>query len=201
MLEAAILPVVTISAEAAACLSPAEIHGRCDRLKTLLLKHAAFEGAGSPHLIFGNDESIVRVALDTGEGIPELQEMIHAIGKEKVFPHIGTPVDPIIVEVNQTIRRLKQDRKVILLDHLMSEMKSRMDVEQVQDALYFLSNIGEILYYGNSTDEILSRFIILSRKWLVSGTLLHSPTRLATRTRRDTAIYELAMRVLGRIIL
>ena len=166
---AAILPVVTISAEASASLSSAEIHRRCNLLQSLLMKHPAFEGVGSPHLIFGNDESIVRVALDTGEGIPELQEMIHAIGKEKVFPHIGTPVDPIIVEVNQTIRRLKEDRKVILLDHLMSEMKSRMHVEQVQDALYFLSNIGEILYYGNSTDEILSRFVILSRKWLVSA--------------------------------
>lgn len=165
---ASILPVVIVS-DACNALSQTEIERRCSMLQSLLMEHPAFKGVGAPHLIFGDHDSIVRVVLDTGEGVPELQEMIHAIGKEKVFPHIGTSVDPIIVEVNQTIRRLKKDHKVILLDHLMSEIKSRLEVEQVQDALDFLSSIGEILYYGNSTDEILSRFVILSRKWLVSA--------------------------------
>jgi len=163
----AILPVVTIPGHHD--LPQAEIQRRCSLLQVLLMNHPAFEGEGAPNLIFGDNDSIVRLCLETGQGLPKLQEMIHAIGKEKVFPHVGTPVDPVVVEVNQTIRRLKKDHKVIMLDHLMSEMKSRMHVEQVQEALYFLSNIGEVLYYGNSTDEILSRYVILSRKWLVSA--------------------------------
>jgi hypothetical protein len=165
---AAILPVVVVS-DACKSLSQTEIERRSRMLQTLLMEHHAFKGVGAPHLIFGDHDSIVRVVLDTGEGVPELQEMIHAIGREKVFPHIGTSVDAILVEVNQTIRRLKKDHKVILLDHLMSEMKSRLEDEQVQDALEFLSSIGEILHYDNSTDEILSRFVIFSRKWLVSA--------------------------------
>uniref|UniRef100_A0A7S1Y8E3 Serine protease n=1 Tax=Grammatophora oceanica TaxID=210454 RepID=A0A7S1Y8E3_9STRA len=44
-----------------------------------------------------------------------------------------------------------------------------MYVHDVQSILHFLSNIGELLYFGKSTDEVLSRYIILSRKWLVSA--------------------------------
>ena len=83
----------------------------------------------------------------------------------------------------------------------MSEMKSRMNVEQVHDALYFLSNIGEILYYGNSTDEILSRFVILSRKWLVSALYCILRPDLQRELDETRRFYELAVRLLWRIIL
>mmetsp|Transcript_31511 Transcript_31511/g.47636 ORF Transcript_31511/g.47636 Transcript_31511/m.47636 type:complete len:1196 (-) Transcript_31511:735-4322(-) len=161
----AVLPVVTLSPE----IESSEVHRRCRMLQVNLMNHPVFEGPGAARLIFGNNDSILRVNLESGEGIPELQEMVHAIGKEDVFPHISSNVNQSVVEVNQTIRRLKRDHKVILLDHLMSEMESSTKVEDVQDALHFLSSIGEVLYYGNSTDEILSRYVILSRKWLVSA--------------------------------
>lgn len=91
----AILPVVTISSEHD--LPDAEMQRQCSLLQVLLMKHSAFEGEGAPNLIFGDNDSIVRVCLESGEGLPELQEMVHAIGKEKVFPHIGTPVDDQII--------------------------------------------------------------------------------------------------------
>jgi hypothetical protein len=163
----AILPVAIISDSS--LLPVPEIERRFDVLRHQLVNHPAFGRPGSPLLIFGNDNSIVRISLDTGEGIPELQDMIHAIGKEQVFPHLDSIVDRALVEVYQVIRRLKKDHKVIMLDHLLSEMDSKFLVEKVQDMLSFLSDIGEIMYFGNSKDHILSKFIILCRKWLISA--------------------------------
>jgi len=161
----AVLPVVTLSPE----MESSEVGRRCKLLQFHLMNHPVFEGSGAARLILGNDDSILRVDLESGEGVPVLQEMIHDIGKEDVFPQISSPVNKSIVEINEIIRRLKRDHKVILVDHLMSEMESPSKVEEVQEALHFLSSIGEVLYYGNSTDEILSRYVILSRKWLVSA--------------------------------
>lgn len=161
----AVLPVVTLSQE----MDSTEVHRRCRMLQLNLMNHPVFDGPGAARLIFGNNDSILRVDLESGEGVPELQEMIHDIGKEDVFPHISSTVNKTVVEINQIIRRLKRDHKVILLEHLMGEMESITKVEDVQDALHFLSSIGEVMYYGNSTDEILSSYVILSRKWLVSA--------------------------------
>jgi Trypsin-like peptidase domain len=163
----AILPVAVISNSS--LLSKSEKKRRCDVLRNQLINHPAFGRTGSPLLIFGNDDSIVDVSLDTGEGIPELQDIIHAIGKEQVFPHFASTVDRAMVEVYQLIRRLKRDHKVIMLDHLLSEMDSKYLVEKVQDILSFLSDTGEIMYFGNSKDHVLSKFIILCRKWLISA--------------------------------
>ena len=41
--------------------------------------------------------------------------------------------------------------------------------EEVVDALHFLSSIGEVLYFGTEDDELLSRFVVLSRKWYISA--------------------------------
>ena len=160
-----ILPVVTVPE----IMDDTEVRRRSSMLQALLMQHPVFEERpGAPKLIVGKD-SILRVNMDTGEGVADLQEMIHAIASENVFDHVKSPVDPGTVEILETVRRLKKEHKVILVDHLLSEMKEGRSVEDVKRCLHFLSDVGELLYFGNSTDEILSRYIILSRKWLVSA--------------------------------
>ena len=162
----AILPVASV----ASGMENSEVQRRCGMLQNLLVNHPAIIGDQAPNLIFGKNNPILLVNLLTGEGFPELQETVLAIGREGVFSHVGKEVSKSTMQTLEVIRRLKQDRKVILLDHLLSEMNEPMiTMEEVTDALQFLSNIGEILYFGNSADDILSRYVILSRKWLVSA--------------------------------
>jgi len=163
----AIMPVVIVPLG----MDEDDIRNRCTILQDMMMRHPAFEGDGAPNLVLGKN-CILRVNMETGEGFPELQDVLHSIGNENVFRHLGTHTPPHVVTVLEAVRQLKS-HKVLLLDHLMSEMNMTMNVampvEQVKDALYYLSNIGEVLYYGNSTDEILSKYVILSRKWLVSA--------------------------------
>ena len=164
-LGSAVLPVVSVTIG----MTEAEVQHRCSVLQAILMRHPAFIGDNAPKLILGKD-SILKVNLDTGVGLQELQVTVQAIGQERVFSHVGSEVKSSTMVVLETIRRLKQDRKVILVDHLLSEITGpEMKIEVVTEALHFLSSIGEILYFGNSTDEILSRYVILSRKWLVSA--------------------------------
>lgn len=67
------------------------------------------------------------------------------------------------------VQRLRQDHKLILIDYLVGEVNSLFSMAEVIEALHFLSSTGECLYFGTDDDEVLSRFIILSRKWLVSA--------------------------------
>jgi hypothetical protein len=159
----AVLPVASVAG-----MDSHVIEKRCSMWQGVLMNHPAFKGDHAPNLIFGKN-SILQVNLATGEGLPELQETVQAIGRERVFAHVGSQVKTTTMQVLETIRILKQDRKVILLDHLLSQMDEEMKMEDVADSLHFLSNIGEILYFGNSADETLSRYVILSRQWLVSA--------------------------------
>ena len=160
----AVLPVASVAG-----MESQVIEKRCSMWQSVLMNHPAFMGDHAPNkLIFGKN-SILQVNLATGEGLPELQETVQAIGRERVFAHIGSQVKTTTMHVLETIRILKQERKVILVDHLLSQMDEEMKMEDVTDSLHFLSNIGEILYFGNSTDEMLSRYVILSRQWLVSA--------------------------------
>ena len=164
-LGSAVLPVASVTTG----MTDVEVLHRCSMLQAILMRHPALIGENAPKLIFGKD-SILKVNLDTGVGLQELQVTVQAIGQERVFSHVGSEVTRSTMLVLETIRRLKQDRKVILVDHLLSEITGpEIQIEVVTEALHFLSSIGEILYFGNSTDEILSRYVILSRKWLVSA--------------------------------
>ena len=75
------------------------------------------------------------------------------------------------MEVLEFIRRVKHGHKFISLEHVLGELGASIPVENVTSALQFLSCIGEVLYYGTNgdVDSVLSSFIVLSRKWLVSA--------------------------------
>jgi hypothetical protein len=65
-------------------------------------------------------------------------------------------------------RRLKSNsHKLILVDHLLAELpNASLSVEVVMQALEFLSNIGQLIFFGGS-DSMLNHYVILNRRWLV----------------------------------
>jgi hypothetical protein len=170
--HSAILPVAMVSGN----MSPEEAKRRCDTMQTLMMEHTdRMENA--PKVLSGA-ETVLCVSLDTNMGMDLLQETILAIATDashSVFDHVGTAVPLGTTMVLETARRLKLDHKLVLVDHLLAELSLLkgetgmvLSVEEVMEALHFLSSIGEVLYFGG-VDDVLSHYVILSRKWLVSA--------------------------------
>jgi len=178
--HSAVLPVALVPAH----MSPQETKRRCDILQSLLLDHTTkkLEGQYEPPKVLSGAETVHCVSLDTNMGIDLLEETIVAIANDvdhSVFDHVGTPVPKGTMQVLETSKRLKEaDQKLVSLDLLMSELPSEeiLSVHEVMVALEFLSSVGELFYFGNSNtsenfdaNNILTQFVILSRKWLVSA--------------------------------
>jgi len=181
-----ILPVAVIPED----MDTVEATRRCELMQDMLEHHIdRYQGDHSaPKLLIGMDH-IMCVRLALNEGIHELQELLIGIATmATVFDHVGTPVSNNIVKVLETVRRLKQDHKLVRVDHLLAELgKHTLSYDDVTGALHFLSSIGEIMYFGAEHDELLSRYIILSRKWFVSALsciLRNDLKRELTETRR-----------------
>jgi hypothetical protein len=169
--NSAVLPVVITPNE---IMSEEEVTRRCGMLKNSLVEHVyRLESKGAaPKLISSAASDILTVDYATGEGFDRLQDTIQAIASDdsrSVFDHVGTPVSKGTVMVMELIRRFKEGHKLILLDYLLGEIGDKMELKEVTETLQFLSNIGEILYFGSAGDDVLSRYIVLSRKWLVSA--------------------------------
>jgi hypothetical protein len=167
--RSAILPVALIPDD----MTEQEIKRRCNMMQNLLEEHVHRFSMDpiAPKLLAGT-ESVLCVNYGSGEGIHQLQETVMAIATDSsrsVFSHVGTPVPHGTVEVLESIQRFKEDHKLILLDHLLCDIGSFLEVDTIVQALHFLSSIGEILYFGTDEDDVLSRYIILSRKWMVSA--------------------------------
>ena len=166
--NSAILPVALVPQH----MSPEECKRRCDIMQTLLMEHTNRKLAGdlpTPKVLSGVD-TVICVNLETNMGMEQLEETVLAIATDashSVFDHVGTPVPKGTVAILETIRRLKQNHKLVLVDHIMGE-NDKLGVEEVMEALHFLAGIGEVLYFGGM-DEVLSQYVILSRKWLVSA--------------------------------
>ena len=169
--HSAILPIALVPTN----MSPKEAKRRCDVMQALLMEHTEKKLAGGtvPPKVLSGAETVICLSLDTNMGMDLLEETILAIATDKshsVFDHVGTPVPKGTTDVLETVRRLKQDHKLVLVDHLMAELSDSvaLSVEDVLGALHFLASIGEVLYFGG-TDDVLSQYVILSKKWLVSA--------------------------------
>lgn len=152
----------------------AEVERRCNMLQDSLMEFNERYSADAfaPKLLLGADSQVLCVQKETGYGIERLRETIIEIGTDtsrSVFDHVGAQVPNGTAQVLNSIRRFKENHKLILLDHLLGDVGEHMDVNEVLEALQFLSSIGEVQYYGASNDDVLSRYIVLSRKWLVSA--------------------------------
>jgi hypothetical protein len=189
--HSAILPIAIVPTD----MSPQEAKRRCDMMQLLLMDYTQQKMKGDlvPPKVLMGAETIICVSSDTNMGMDCLEETILAIATDSshsVFDHVGTPVPTGTMHVLETIKRMKQDHKLVLVDHLMAELDDlSLTVDDVMAALHFLSSIGELLYFGgiDIDDDVLSRYVILSRKWMVSALsciLRNDLKRELTETRR-----------------
>ena len=178
----AILPVATVPEG----MEESEVKYWCDMLQTQLRCHPIFRGELAMKLILASDGNISTVNLITREGLYDLQGTITRLG---VLAPLKLQDSHLTIKVLDRIRQLRtKNRKVVSVAHLLSDFNEmETKAEDVTKALQFLSNVGEILYFGTSTtDGLLSQFIILSTKWLVSVLLcIFSPDSQCKLTETD----------------
>jgi len=115
-----------------------------------------------PKIIFGNDgeDSVVRVSGTKYTGFAKLTEKINNIAtgrdsathKRPLFGgHVGVRIPRMRLTVQNVVRKMRQNFKVIDWGSFFEELKKNgiNDVEDVSDALHFLTEIGELSYFGN----------------------------------------------------
>jgi hypothetical protein len=166
----AILPIALVPSH----MSPEEAERRCHLMQTSILNYVENLPSGiTPPKILCGPETVVCVSLHNDMGLEDLERMILEIAdaSHKVFHHVGRSVPPGTVEIMNVCRDLKTTHKMILVDHLIAKLpkKPEFSAEAVIEVLCFLANIGEVLYFGCSSSFVLKRYVILSRKWLVSA--------------------------------
>ena len=124
-----------------------------------------------PKLIFGvsYDNSTVRVSCTKYRGFDHLTEKIVniATGREKgrfAYPlfrgHVGARIPRMRLEVRDVVRNMRDRFKVVEWGYFLSTLREKgLDsVEDVSDALHFLTNIGELSYFGEvAMDHIVGR--------------------------------------------
>jgi GTPase SAR1 family protein len=114
-----------------------------------------------PKIIFGNDgeDSIVRVSGTKYTGFANLTQRIIdiATGRDKAnfrYPifrgHVGARIPRMRLEVREAVRRMRDRFKVVEWGYFINELRGMglSSVEDISDALHFLTNIGELSYFG-----------------------------------------------------
>lgn len=148
------------------------IQGIKDRLKEYVEQNRANDEAalrlrkllGSytrPKIIFGDDEedSVIRVSGTKYTGFSQLTERINniATGRYKAnfqYPlfrgHVGARIPRMRLEVREAVRRMRDRFKVVEWGYFINELQKNglSNVEDISDALHFLTNIGELSYFG-----------------------------------------------------
>jgi hypothetical protein len=130
------------------------------RLRKLLCSYTR------PKLIFGNDgeESVVRVSGTKYTGFATLTERIIniATGRDKgqwrypIFRgHVGARIPRMRLEVREAVRRMRDRFKVVEWGYFINQLRDSglSSVEDISDALHFLTNIGELSYFGGVLPE------------------------------------------------
>lgn len=115
-----------------------------------------------PKIIFGSDgaSSVVRVSSTKFSGFDKLAERIVniATGRERggwAYPifrgHLGTRIPRMRLEVREVVRSMRDKFKVVERNFFLSELRKRSitNAADVSDALHFLTNVGELSYFGN----------------------------------------------------
>jgi GTPase SAR1 family protein len=113
-----------------------------------------------PKLIFWDDDDpVVRVSGSMYTGFDNLTEKIIdiATGRYKgkwqhpIFRgHIGARIPRMRLEVREAVRTLRNRFKVVEWGYFLDQLKDRglTSVEDISDALHFLTNVGELSYFG-----------------------------------------------------
>jgi hypothetical protein len=123
-----------------------------------------------PKLIFGIDkhDSVLRVSSTQYTGFCALRSKIVNIStgrdlggtKYPMFRgHVGAIIPQMRLEVRDVVRRKRKDLRVTEWEYFLSILRENMREEvicnhdDVSDALEFLSNIGELSYFGKGSDQ------------------------------------------------
>jgi GTPase SAR1 family protein len=125
-----------------------------NRLRKLLCPYTR------PKLLFVPEGNVVRVSGTEYTGFERLTEHIVniATGKDKVglkYPvfrgHVGARIPRMRLEVRDTVREIRDKFKVVEFGYFVSKLSERglSNVEDISDALHFLTNTGELSYFGN----------------------------------------------------
>ena len=125
------------------------------RLRKLLCSYTR------PKLIFGDTEesAVVRVSGTKYTGFADLTERIIniATGREKAqmkYPifrgHVGARIPRMRLEVREVVRTMRDRFKVVEWGYFINQLREKglTNVEDISDALHFLTNIGELSYFG-----------------------------------------------------
>jgi len=115
-----------------------------------------------PKIIFGNDgdDSVVRVSGTEYTGFAKLTEKITniATGRDTAkfrYPifrgHVGARIPRMRLKVLDAVRSMRDRFKVVEWGYFFRQLEKEgiTDVENVSDALHFLTNIGELSYFGD----------------------------------------------------
>eukprot|EP00546_Thalassionema_frauenfeldii_P001231 CAMPEP_0178932680 /NCGR_PEP_ID=MMETSP0786-20121207/22772_1 /TAXON_ID=186022 /ORGANISM="Thalassionema frauenfeldii, Strain CCMP 1798" /LENGTH=1673 /DNA_ID=CAMNT_0020610039 /DNA_START=172 /DNA_END=5190 /DNA_ORIENTATION=- len=114
-----------------------------------------------PKFIFGGNDcdSVIRVSGTEYTGFDKLTEkIVHvATGKDKAgfqYPifrgHVGARIPRMRLEVRDAVRQMRDRFKVVEWGYFISNLRERglTNVEDIGDALHFLTNTGELSYFG-----------------------------------------------------
>mmetsp|Transcript_10737 Transcript_10737/g.16430 ORF Transcript_10737/g.16430 Transcript_10737/m.16430 type:complete len:1018 (-) Transcript_10737:33-3086(-) len=114
-----------------------------------------------PKFIFGGNDrdSYIRVSGTDYTGFDNLTEkIVHvATGKDKAgsrYPifrgHVGARIPRMRLEVRDAVRQMRDKFKVVEWGYFISNLRERglTNVEDIGDALHFLTNTGELSYFG-----------------------------------------------------
>lgn len=113
-----------------------------------------------PKFVFGAEDSVVRVSGTEYTGFDSLTQRIVqlATGREKAgfeYPifrgHVGARIPRMRLEVRDAVREIRDKFKVVEWGYFISKLRERglTNVEDISDALHFLTNTGELSYFGN----------------------------------------------------
>lgn len=174
--QSAILPVVLIREN----MPGDEVERRRNMLQLLLKEHYESKydiqnDLNAPKLLVAGKEDTILSVENFGDhdGIRQLQEWIMVVANDPsrpVFDQVGSSVPMGTVCVREAVLRLKEEHKFIMIDHLVGAIgEDTLPIESIIECLHFLSSIGEILYFGGPDDDELSRFVVLSLRWLTSA--------------------------------
>jgi len=113
-----------------------------------------------PKLVFGSDGGVVRVSGAKYTGFDRLSEKLvniatgrdHAGWEYPIFRgHVGARIPRMRLEVRDVVREMRDKFKVVEWNYFIRVLREKglHNVEDVSDALHFLTNIGELSYFGD----------------------------------------------------
>mmetsp|Transcript_25462 Transcript_25462/g.29080 ORF Transcript_25462/g.29080 Transcript_25462/m.29080 type:complete len:1382 (+) Transcript_25462:90-4235(+) len=119
-----------------------------------------------PKLIFGGGESdsVIRVSGTDYTGFGSLTQKIVkvATGRDKAgskYPvfrgHVGARIPRMRLKVRDVVREMRDKFKVVEWGYFINTLENRglKNVEHIGDALHFLTNTGELSYFGTDLME------------------------------------------------